>query len=169
LDRVCWYGIRIAYGCILFDRLFLRKVDQDERVKRIVWGLQNSDGNFKHLDLTHLNLNHLDLSYCSFVSSDLSGSSLCGANLSNSNLKRTQFLDVDLENVTLNGACIEDWNINSFTKLDGVVCEYVYLKANKQERRPREGSFKPGEFAALFQQAVDTVDLIFKDGIDWPG
>lgn len=48
-----------------------------------------------------------------------------------------------------------------------MICEYVYLKANRQERRPRNGIFQPGEFSALFEQAVNTVELIFTDGIDW--
>ena len=65
------------------------------------------------------------------------------------------------------GACLEDWNINSATCFDGAVCEYFYEKAEHQERRPREGLFNPGEFAALFQKVLDTVDLIFSDGIDW--
>ncbi|MEO0409077.1 MAG: pentapeptide repeat-containing protein, partial [Cyanobacteria bacterium P01_A01_bin.135] len=51
--------------------------------------------------------------------------------------------------------------------MDGAICEHVYLKARQRGRRPSEGNFKPGEFSALFQQALDTVDLIFKDGIDW--
>ena len=98
---------------------------------------------------------------------DLSGINLSESDLSKAKLTRTQVLGTNFESAVLTGACLEDWNINSATNFEGAICEYVYLKADQQERRPREGSFKPGEFAALFQQAVDTVDLIFKDGIDW--
>lgn len=67
------------------------------------------------------------------------------------------------------GACIQDWNINSETRLDDVECEYIYLKANKQERRPSDPNrdFARGEFTKLFQKALSTVDLIFRDGVDW--
>lgn len=63
--------------------------------------------------------------------------------------------------------------------MNNVVCEYVYLSKgdwSKQEkkyllseRRPSDPSaiFAPGEFAKLFQKALETVDLIFADGIDW--
>ena len=98
---------------------------------------------------------------------DLSGVNLTGANLSEANLTRTQVLRTDFSHAIFTGARIEDWNINDRTLLDGAVCEYVYLGADRQARRPREGNFSPGEFSALFQQALDTVDLIFKDGIDW--
>ena len=90
-----------------------------------------------------------------------------GADLSNAQLVQTQLDQADLTGATLTGACIEDWNVNASTKLANVTCDYVYLKSNQQERRPSQGTFQPGEFAALFQQAVNTVDLIFKDGIDW--
>jgi hypothetical protein len=67
------------------------------------------------------------------------------------------------------GACIEDWNINSETNLNNVICDYVYLKEDEQERRPSDPkkNFAPGEFTKLFQKALETVDLIFSDGIDW--
>ncbi len=73
----------------------------------------------------------------------------------------------DLAEVRLTGACLEDWSINRTTGLDGVICDYVYLKADQRERRPINGDFSPGEFAVLFQKALETVDLIFADGIDW--
>ncbi|MFA9202316.1 MAG: pentapeptide repeat-containing protein, partial [Candidatus Nanopelagicaceae bacterium] len=45
----------------------------------------------------------------------------------------------------------------------------VYLKQDKQERRPHDPNkkFASGEFTKLFQKALETVDLIFSDGIDW--
>lgn len=102
-----------------------------------------------------------------FIGADLNRVNLQDADLSNAQLVQTQLDQADLTGATLTGACIEDWNVNSSTKLAGITCDYVYLKSNQRERRPSQGTFKPGEFAALFQQAVNTVDLIFKDGIDW--
>ncbi|OYD95158.1 hypothetical protein CDG77_10560 [Nostoc sp. 'Peltigera membranacea cyanobiont' 213] len=110
--------------------------------------------------LDNVNLNNLDLS---------------GANLTEASLIETQALGTDFKNATFTGACIQDWNINSTTKLEGVKSDYVYLKLDwseerkyyLSERRPSNGNFAPGEFTKLFQKAQETVDLIFNNGIDW--
>ena len=119
------------------------------------------------IDLRDANLRGADLHGAYLSGADLSGAYLRDADLGDAYLSKTQFLRTNCAEVVFTGACLEDWNINSSTNFEGTICEYVYLKANQQERRPRRGTFKPGEFAALFQQAMDTVDLIFKDGIDW--
>ncbi|MEM8612524.1 MAG: pentapeptide repeat-containing protein [Cyanobacteria bacterium P01_H01_bin.105] len=126
-----------------------------------------SDADLSGAYLSEANLENADLSGAYLSEANLENADLSGANLSRANLSRAQVLGTNFEKSILTGACLEDWNINSATIFKGTVCEYVYLKANQQERRPREDNFQPGEFAALFQQAVDTVDLIFKDGIDW--
>ena len=36
-----------------------------------------------------------------------------------------------------------------------------------RERRPSSGYFQPGEFTKLFQEVLNTVDLIFRNGVDW--
>lgn len=48
---------------------------------------------------------------------------------------------------------------------DAAALYEAYLR--EQERRPSSGDFKPGEFTKLFQKTLETVDLIFQDGIDW--
>jgi hypothetical protein len=68
---------------------------------------------------------------------------------------------------TLTGACLEAWNIDSTTRLEGAICDYVYLINQQRERRPSSGEFGPGEFTKLFQEVLDTVDFIFRNGIDW--
>ncbi len=123
-------------------------------------------------DLRDINLWHVDLSDADLHSANLSSVNLNGVNFSNANLSavnltQTQALATNFTGATFTGACLEDWNINSETNLDSIICEYVYLKRRRQERRPSSGSFKPGEFTALFQKALETVDLIFADGIDW--
>jgi uncharacterized protein YjbI with pentapeptide repeats len=118
--------------------------------------------NLSKAKLSKAKLNGLDLSR-----RDLSGLDLSGADISRANLSRTQALGTDFTGAKFTGACLEDWNINSATKLDNIDCQYVYLKNDKQERRPSKGDFAPGEFTKLFQKALETVDLIFADGIDW--
>jgi uncharacterized protein YjbI with pentapeptide repeats len=130
----------------------------------ILSGLDFSD---PEIDLDGVDLSYADLSDTNFYRKDLSDLNLRGADLSYAYLCQAQALGTDFTNTILTGACIEDWNINSDTKFDGVICEYIYLKSPQRERRPRDGVFKPGEFSALFQQVIETVDLIFTDGIDW--
>ncbi|MEM9006231.1 MAG: pentapeptide repeat-containing protein [Cyanobacteria bacterium P01_F01_bin.86] len=126
-----------------------------------------SEANLSSADLSSANLSGANLGGIDLSGFDLSGFDLRRVNLSRANLSKTQFLRTNFEKAILTAACLEDWNINSATRFEGATGEYVYLKANQQERRPREGTFKPGEFAALFQQTFDTIDLIFKGGIDW--
>ncbi|OKH52856.1 hypothetical protein NIES2101_13490 [Calothrix sp. HK-06] len=113
------------------------------------------------------NLSNLDLAYACLADADLSYSNFSGSNLSGANLIKTRALGVDFTGAKLTGACLDDWHINSTTKLDDIHCQYVYLKDNERERRPSSGEFAPGEFTKLFQKALETIDLIFADGIDW--
>ena len=135
-------------------------------------------------NLGKANLASIDFRKKILASTNLSGSSLNGANLcdlclngkdlrgvdlSEADLSRVQALETDFSNAILTGACIEDWHINHATKLDGVTCSYIYLKCKQQERRPHDPykTFAVGEFTKLFQIAFETVDLIFRDGINW--
>ncbi len=83
------------------------------------------------------------------------------------NLTKVQALSTCFHQTNLNAACLEAWNIDSTTQLAGAICEHVYLLQNQQERRPSSGTFAPGEFTKLFEEVLNTIDLIFRDGIDW--
>jgi uncharacterized protein YjbI with pentapeptide repeats len=138
---------------------------------RLVWEIVNQgvrDRNLSSADLSGVNLN----------GANLSGANLNGANLSFIKAIATSLLGSNLNSATLTGACIQDWNINSATQLENVICEYVYLKGEWSEqekeyilsdRRPSDPNaiFAPGEFTKLFQKALETVDLIFRNGVDW--
>jgi len=125
-------------------------------------GVNLSYADLSHTNLSHTNLNDADLSHANLNDADLSH-----ANLSGANLAATQVLVTDFTGANFTGACLEDWHNNSETKLDDVICEYFYGKQNQQERHPGSGSFKPKEFILLIQKALETVDLIFANGIDW--
>lgn len=82
-------------------------------------------------------------------------------------MAKTQALGTNFTSANLTAACVEAWNIDNTTQLNGAVCDHVYLLENQQERRPHTGNFAPGEFTRLFEEVLSTVDLIFRDGIDW--
>lgn len=130
------------------------------RYERRVLPTKLRDANLSKACLDGVNLSNLDLS---------------GVNLTEASLIQTQALSTDFSGATFTGACIQDWNINSATKLDDVKCDYVYLKLDwseerkhyLSERHPPSRSFAPGEFTKLFQKVLETVDLIFRNGVDW--
>ena len=154
------------------------------------WRVFLRDANLKEAILKGANLWGADLSYAKLNKAELSRAYLCGANLNQASFKKAILREADLlttfaigtdfSHAEFTGACLENWNINSTTKLEQVICDYVYfrgsddwLKPNKryryQERRPHDHdkNFASGEFTKLFQKALETVDLIFSDGIDW--
>ena len=121
---------------------------------------------------------NLTRAYC--MGADFSSANLCEADLTEALLRGTQLLKTNLTAATLTGAHVQDWNTNNGTRLDDVLCEYVYLKSaltEKEEgfewigleRRPRDPNkiFAPREFESLFKVSIDTVDLIFREGINW--
>ncbi|NET52254.1 MAG: pentapeptide repeat-containing protein, partial [Merismopedia sp. SIO2A8] len=121
----------------------------------------------REINLSGKNLMRTYLSGANLSENNLSGNNLSEANLSEANLSRIQALGTNFYGAILTGACIQDWNINSQTNLNNVICEYIYLRENQQERRPSRGNFAPGEFTKLFQESLETVDLIFREGVDW--
>lgn len=138
--------------------------------------------NLLEASLIGADLRNSDLNYAYLAGAALSGASLVGANMSNSNLNgaslskadlsdasliRAQALGTSFSGASFTGACLEDWNTNSLTNYEGVVCKYIYLKENQKDRRPRVGYFNSGELSTLLQYVTDTIDLVFKDGIDW--
>jgi uncharacterized protein YjbI with pentapeptide repeats len=86
---------------------------------------------------------------------------------SNADFTCAQALTTNFRGAIFTGACIEDWHINSDTNLTEIICDYVYQRKDRQERRPSSGNFQHGDFTRLFQYVIDTLDLIFQDGIDW--
>ncbi|MEM9542934.1 MAG: pentapeptide repeat-containing protein [Cyanobacteria bacterium P01_E01_bin.42] len=116
-----------------------------------------------------VNLQGTDLSLANLTKADLWMANLANSDLRGTQLIRVQALNTNFQNTDFTGACIEGWNINSKTNLEGVVCDYIYLAGDRQDRRPynRDRSFEPGEFTRLFRKPDNTFKLYFRDTIDW--
>ena len=119
--------------------------------------------------LIRANLREANLREANLFGAYLLGVDLEGANLFGADLCMAQAVGANFSGAILTEACIEDWNINSQTEFNNVICNYVYLKEGLQKRIPHDPDriFKPGEFAKYIEKALNTVDLIFTDGIDW--
>jgi uncharacterized protein YjbI with pentapeptide repeats len=124
-------------------------------------------------NLKGANLIGADLKAANLKDADVTGATFAGACLEWANLTLVQAVGTDFTQAQMTGACVEAWNIESTTKLDNVDCRFIYLLENPQpgtdnrERRPNSGEFQPGEFTKLFAEVLNTVDLIFRNGIDW--
>lgn len=139
----------------------------DFAVQDLMVTLRGRGKSYVGKNLKAANLAGADLIDADFTEADLSQATLEGAELQRVNLTKTQALGTQFRQADLTGACLEAWNIDSTTQLDGTLCDYVYLLKPPQERRPSSGIFQPGEFTKLFEEVLDTIDLIFQNGIDW--
>lgn len=126
-----------------------------------------SEADLTGYDLSEANLMEVNLRGANLTDANLAHANLIKAHLTQANLTRVQALSTDFTSAIFTGTCLEDWNRNSATNLTNVICDYIYLRQDQQERRPSNGNFALGEFTKLFQQAQATVDLIFSNGIDW--
>lgn len=146
-----------------------------------------SEANLRKANLSKAILARADLREADLTDADLTEAILSAAYLVRTNFTRANLKDAYLVKALLSGAvlieakltgsCLEDWNINSDTKLDNIECHFFYGKfrstgdnsVEKTERRPSDPSrnFEPDEFTKLFQKALNTVDLIFLNGVDW--
>ncbi len=128
------------------------------------WGEHRS---YVGCDLRGAYLVNAALANADFTDANLQNANLSGAQLDRANLTRAQAIGADFRDCHLTAAGLEAWNIDQTTQLAGIHCEFVYLLNPQQERSPSSGMFATGEFTKLFQQAIDTVDLIMRHGVDW--
>jgi uncharacterized protein YjbI with pentapeptide repeats len=162
LTHVCWQDAK---------KLDLARPGEsilaDPRVRRLLVSRTGYQQSYLKANLRGANLDGVNLQGAHLKGADLSGARLHQANLKDANLAETLALGADFSRACLTGACLEAWNIDASTNLEQVDCQYVYLLAGHKERRPSNGDFAPGEFTKLFKEVLSTIDLIFRDGVDW--
>ena len=135
--------------------------------------LNGRNKSYAGANLKGANLIGADLKEANFNNADIIQATFQGANLEWANLTLTQAVGTNFTKAQMTGACVEARNIESTTILDNVDCRFVYLLespkpgTDNRERRPSSGEFQPGEFSKLFEEVLNTVDLIFQNGIDW--
>jgi uncharacterized protein YjbI with pentapeptide repeats len=168
LTRTCFEGVQKLHLARVGDSILAKTALRDLLVSRNGYKKSYVGANLKGANLTGANLNLAILK-----EADVSEATLQAANLEWANLTKIQAIGTDFTNAQMTGACLEAWNIESSTKLDNVDCRFVYLLEQPQpgtddrERRPSSGDFAPGEFTKLFEEVLNTVDLIFRNGVDW--
>ena len=145
------------------------RLDNSEFTCANLYGATLKDASLTETDFEAASIDNTNFQNANLRGANLNGASIEKANLSYTLLSRIQALATSFKGTVLTGACIQDWNINNDTILDDVICDYIYLKEGKKERIPHDSTkiFKPGEFAKYIEKALNTVDLIFTDGIDW--
>ena len=126
----------------------------------------NPEGEGMYLIGPQADLEGADLEGANLEGANLSKANLRKANLNEANLAEAKVLATNFTQAILTGVCIQYWKTNSETNLENVTCDYIYLKHGQEKRRPASGNFKPGEFAKYVEKVLETVDLLFKDGID---
>jgi len=141
------------------SRSFLRHADLSDAC---LLGANLSQSDLKRAILQRAILRDANLSGADLSQANLSLTYLSDANLSNASL-----IDVQIDRTQLTGACIENWKVDNVAQLENAICEYVYLKQNRQECRPRLGTFEPGELVSLCQRMADIFELRFHQGLEW--
>jgi len=169
LTRSCWHRVRKLNWARVGDSILATAQIQELLVSGD--GCQKS---YINANLQGANLMAANLHTASLKGADLSQATLRDACLDWANLTQTQAIGTDFSHAQMTGASgLGTWNIDSSTQLDQVDCRWVYLLehpkpgTDDRERRPSSGEFASGEFTHLFREVLDTVDLIFRNGIDW--
>ncbi|WP_353260060.1 pentapeptide repeat-containing protein [Prochlorothrix hollandica] len=146
---------------------------QDWDLLNLVVQRQAPGKNLANADLRGANLAGAKLAGATLKRADLSGADLSGADLRGVNLREAACVGTDFRRAQMTGAILEAWNIDTSTQLAEVDCQYVFLleKPNPkgdQERRPHDPrrDFEPGDFEKYFQQVLDAMQILVRDGIN---
>lgn len=138
-------------------------------------GANLSGADFTGSTLKDGTLQGANLTDASFIVANLNDVNLQDADLSRAKLVQTQLDGADLTGACLTGAYIEDWGISTTTKLNGIRCDYVFMRLPgngdpdpNPRRKPDDWNktFADGEFADFIAPMVQTLDLYHNQAVD---
>jgi uncharacterized protein YjbI with pentapeptide repeats len=168
LTRTCWFKAKNLNQARV-EGTYLARTD----VLKLAVTKDGSGQNFDNLDLRNLNLQYANLRDASFISANLSEANLQYADLRGAKLAQTQLYHADLAGASLTGAFIENWGISVDTRLDGIQCDYVYMRLPTRDnpdpwRKPddRREYFKEGDFVDFIAPIIQTLNLYQQQSID---
>ena len=121
---------------------------------------------FRSTDISELNLIGVNLQNVNLNAAILNGANLSNADLLDADLSNTLAIRTNFTGANLSGACIANWAITPETNFTDVVCTHIFIDVDKKERKPASGSFEQGDFAKLVTQSNNTLDFLFRNGID---
>lgn len=160
LTRTCWFEVQ-KLNLAAVGKSYLA----NRTIRNIVVQKNLQNQNFDGWDLQGINLRAANLIDASLVGTKLNNTDLRNANLMRANLMHSQIDNTDFRTAILTGAYIDNWGITSQTKLEGVDCEYIFMRVpTKENPNPRrlpanwDETFKPGEFARFFSPLSRTLN-----------
>ena len=128
------------------------------------------DSLFVRTQLAGADFQGVDLRKNVLIDANLTEADFRGADLRGSILVRAQVARADFRGADLTGICIEDWSVSNKTRFTDVRCDYIYRKYQDDQptdRYPIDRDFEAGEFAYLYQESEDVVELVFKGEFDF--
>ena len=114
------------------------------KVQELLITRNGQDKDFNRLNLQGVNLQGANLIGASFIEANLNEANLQDADLTDAKLVHAQLDRADLTGATLTGAYIEEWNITTETKLNGIRCKYVNMRL-PPDKRPAFLALPPEE------------------------
>ncbi|MFN5855140.1 MAG: pentapeptide repeat-containing protein [Pseudanabaenaceae cyanobacterium] len=144
----------------------LPKNIEDDKVRYLCRNPDKGRGQYyTSLDFRNTYLQNADLVDAVLRHANLNGADLRGAKLINADLSNSQALGTDFTGADFSGARVAHWGINPETNFENVICTHVYIDEARKERKPASGEFAEGDFALLVTKFTETLDFLFKNGI----
>lgn len=138
----------------------------NQKVRELCISRIGINQNLSYIDFSRLNLMEVSLRGANLTGAKLHRSNLSQADLEDTQLCNVQAIGTDFTGADLTGASIENWAINSETVFKDVVCSHIFIDSAKTERNPASGFFEQGDFEKLVTQSKNTLDFLFRNGID---
>lgn len=169
ISRTLWYKSSMLDWAIVGETIL-----NNPKVRELLVTRNGREKSYEQANLWGANLSDADLYSANLRNADLTDATLESANLEQANLTQIQAIGADFSKAQMTGVCgLGSWNIDSTTNLEWADSQWIYLLedckpgTDDRERRPHNGEFAPGEFTKFFQEVTNTVDLIFRQGLDF--